>query len=291
MGRVTRSRGLRWAAAAALAALLTACAAGGGAPAQVTASPVATTSAAAAYDPAAVSEVYPPANAPTEAVPVVLVVPGGGWETADRTGMTPLAQDLAAAGFFTVNAGYRAGVDGAHFPVPLQDVLCAAGYAVAQARAAGLSPGPVVLVGHSAGGHLVALAGTSGSTLARPCADPVPAIAGVVGLAGVYDTSAFATYMTDFFGVTRASDPALWTSGDPIAYVESGTAPRSLRVLLIHGDADTVVPLAQAQEFAKALTGAGMDVTLDVVPAATHMDVIEPSIASSPIAAWIRTQG
>jgi acetyl esterase/lipase len=234
------------------------------------------------------SEVYPPATAPAGAVPVVLVVPGGGWSSADRTGMTPLAKDLAAAGFFTVNASYRAGDDGAHFPVPLQDVLCAAGYAVARAQAAGLTPGPVVLVGHSAGGHLVALAGTSGSTLARRCTDPVPTIAGVVGLAGVYDTAAFATYMTDFFGVAPATDPTLWKSGDPIAYVESHAAPRGLRVLLIHGDADSVVPLGQAQEFATALKGASMDVTLDVVPAATHMDVIKPDIAASPVAAWIR---
>jgi acetyl esterase/lipase len=285
---MTRSRGLRWAVAAALAALLSACAAGGEPSAQVTSAPRPVSGSGAAYDPAAVSEVYPPATTPDGAVPVVLVVPGGGWKTADRTGMTALAQELAAAGFFTVNASYRTGVDGAQFPVPLQDVLCAAGYAVARARAAGLTPGPVVLVGHSAGGHLVALAGTSGSTLARPCTDPLPTIAGVAGLAGVYDTTAFARYMTDFFGVAQAKDPALWASGDPIAYVESGAAPRGLHVLLIHGDADTVVPLAQAQEFAKALKAAGIDVTLDVVPAATHMDVISPTIAASPITAWIR---
>lgn len=286
---MTTTQALRWAAGAALAALLSACAAGGEAPAQVTTPPVPASSSGAAYDPATVSEVYPPATRPTGAVPVVLVVPGGGWSTADRTGMTALAQDLSAAGFFTVNASYRAGADGAHFPVPLQDVLCAAGYAVAQARAAGLTPGSVVLVGHSAGGHLVALAGTSGSTLARRCADPVPAIAGVVGLAGVYDTTAFAPYLTEFFEVAQTTDPALWKSGDPIAYVESGAAPRGLHVLLIHGDADTVVPLAQAQEFAKALTASGMDVTLDVVPAATHMDVIKPDVAASPITAWVRT--
>ena len=127
-----------------------------------------------------------------------------------------------------MNASYRAGVDGAHFPVPLQDVQCAAGYAVAQADAAGLTPGPVVLVGHSAGGHLVALAGTSGTALSRRCADPVPTIAGVVGLAGVYDTAGFASYLGEFFGTPRSQDPTLWDSGDPIHYVDDahGSAAR-----------------------------------------------------------------
>ena len=289
MGRVTGTRAARWVVVAALAALLGGCAAGGEAVSPTTASPVPVSSAGAAYDPALVSEVYPPTTTSEGAVPVVLVVPGGGWSTADRTGMTPLAKALAAAGFFTVNTSYRAGIDGAHFPVPLQDVRCAAGYAVAQAIAAGLTPGPVVLVGHSAGGHLVALAGTSGSALARRCKDAVPTIAGVVGLAGVYDTAGFASFMGEFFGTPRTQNRTLWDSGDPIHYVEAHTAPPNLRVLLIHGDADATVPVDQAVAFARALRDARMTVTLDVVPAASHMDVIKPEIAAAPITAWIRT--
>jgi acetyl esterase/lipase len=286
---VTRIRAARWAAAAAAAALLCGCAAGGPGPAASTASPVPPSSTGPAYEPAAVSEVYLPTKPPDGAVPVVLVVPGGGWSTSDRTGMTPLAKALAAAGFFTVNASYRAGADGEHFPVPLQDVQCAAGYAVAEAKAAGLTPGAVVLVGHSAGGHLVALAGTSGPALARRCKDPVPTIAGVVGLAGVYDTAGFASYLGEFFGTSRSQDQKLWDSGDPIHYVVTHTAPRPLSVLLIHGDADTTVPVAQAEDFARALKDAGMTVELDVVPAASHMDVIRPDVAAAPITAWIHT--
>jgi len=289
MDRVRGTRTALWAVAAALAALLGGCAAGGEAASPTSAASAVTSSAAAAYDPARVSEIYPPTTASSGAVPVVLVVPGGGWSTADRSGMTPLAKQLAAAGFFTVNASYRAGVDGAHFPVPLQDVQCAAGYAVAQAIAAGLSPGPVVLLGHSAGGHLVALAGTSSTALSRRCADPVPTIAGVVGLAGVYDTAGFSSYLGEFFGTPRSQDQALWDSGDPIHYVATHKAPPALRVLLIHGDSDATVPVAQAIAFARALKDARMTVTLDVVPGASHMDVINPEIAAAPITAWIHT--
>ena len=104
------------------------------------------------YLPGLAADVYLPTPG-DDPVPIVLLVPGGGWQTADRTGLAPLASSLADAGFVAVNATYRAGVDGATFPEPVQDVLCAAGFAVGQARTAGLEPGPVVVLGDDVHGH------------------------------------------------------------------------------------------------------------------------------------------
>lgn len=275
------------AAAASLA--LTACGSGAAATSPTTASPGSPSpSVASSFDPAASADVYlPTAPATDRPVAVVVVIPGGGWQTSDRSGMTDLAQRLSAAGDVVVSSTYRAGDVGARFPVPLQDVRCAAAYAVARARAAGFASGPVVLVGHSAGGHLVALAAVSGTALAAPCADPVPHIDGVVGLAGVYDTASFADYMTSFFGAAPAADPALWDSGDPLHYVESGAVPKPLKVLLVHGDADDVVPLAQSQKFAAALTAAGVPAQLEVLPGETHMSVIEPAVSAERITKFV----
>ncbi len=256
-------------------------------PVSPSASPTAS-AALAPFVPSASSETYPPAGVRSGRVPVVVTIPGGGWQTANREYLAPLAQQLAAGGAFVVNSTYRAGGVGALFPVALQDVRCAAGYAVAQAKAAGFTPGPVVLVGHSAGGHLVALAAVSGDALPAPCADPVPHIDAAVGLAGVYDATAGSSLISTFFGVPRASDPALWDSGDPLHYVVTGKAPEPLRVLLVQGAADDVVPVSQATTFAAALTKAGVPVTLDVLPRQTHMSVVDPAVVGSKVVAFVR---
>ena len=256
--------------------------------ATTTASTASASTSLSPFVPASSSETYRPAGATSGPVPVVLTIPGGGWQTSDREYMAPLAERLAANGAFVVNSTYRTGDAGALFPVPLQDVRCAAGYAVAAAKAAGYTPGPVVLVGHSAGGHLVALAGVSGDVLDAPCADPVPHVDGVVGMAGVYNAADVEGTIAPLFGVARATDPKLWDSGDPIRYVEAGRTPKPLSVLLVHGADDNVVPLAQSQSFAAALKAAGVPVTLDVVPNRDHDAIVDPAVSGAAITSFVK---
>lgn len=240
------------------------------------------------YLPGLGADVYLPAELPaTDPVPVVLLVPGGGWQTADRRGLGPLAAELAEAGFVAVNATYRAGADGASFPVPVQDVLCASGFAVDAARSAGVDPGPVVAIGHSAGAHLASLAALSGAELAAPCPYPVPRIEGLVGLAGVYDVTAFEFALVDFFGGAPAERPDAWRVGDPVGLVDAGSAPEDLQVLLLHGDADEDVPVAQSQSFASSLDRAGVPVRLEVVPGATHPTIYSAAVAAPMVVEWI----
>ena len=81
------------------------------------------------YLPGLEADVYLPDRDKGGDAPVVLLVPGGGWQTADRTGLAPLAATLADAGFVAVNATYRAGGEAVVFPVPVQDVVCASAFA------------------------------------------------------------------------------------------------------------------------------------------------------------------
>ncbi|HET7900015.1 MAG TPA: alpha/beta hydrolase [Candidatus Nanopelagicales bacterium] len=221
-------------------------------------------------------------------VPLIVTIPGGSWKRSDRAYLEPLAKQLASVGNVVVNATYRAGDMGAQFPVPLQDVRCDVGYAAAQAKAAGYTPGPVVLVGHSAGGHLVALAGVSGDALAAPCADPVPHIDAVVGLAGIYDARHFTDLLTPFFGVPVDDAPALWDAGDPLHYVQAGAVPKPLSVLLLQGSDDAVVPVTQPQVFEQALLAHGIPAQLDVLPGVDHMGVVDPAVVAGRIALFVR---
>ncbi len=246
----------------------------------------------AAFDPAAVSRLFlptAPGSATTGALPLIVLVPGGGWVSHDNGGLVPLAEKLAAAGFAVVNTSYRAGQEGVHFPVPIHDVQCSIAYAATTAASQGIRGGPVIVVGHSAGGHLGALAAVSGDALHPVCADPMPAITGFVGLGGIYDTATFEPFLTGFFGVPRAGNLALWASGDPIAYVAAGKAPPRLQVLLLTGGNDNVVPSTQASSFEAALLTAGVPVTLDTVTDVGHLDLITPAVAATPIISWVKT--
>jgi acetyl esterase/lipase len=244
----------------------------------------------AAFDPASVSELFLPTGSATTkgALPLVVLVPGGGWDSHDNTGLVPLAKKLAAAGYAVVNTSYRAGQEGMRFPVPVNDVQCSIAYAAKTAAAQGISGGPVVVVGHSAGGHLGALAAVSGDALHPTCADPLPPITGFVGLGGVYDTALFEPYLTYFFDGPRDDNRATWASGDPIAYVAAGKAPKGLHVLLIAGEKDFDVPMNQADAFDAALKKAGVPVTLTVAAGAGHGDLFTPPVALAPIIAFVK---
>ncbi|MFC6238089.1 alpha/beta hydrolase family protein [Longivirga aurantiaca] len=278
----------RWIAGAALALLLTGCSQSSTGPLETTPPPP--SPSPSTFDPSLTTTLYSPVAVPARpTVPLIVLVPGGGWQSHDSTGFMPLATGLSDAGYLVATTEYRAGNEGIGFPASLQDVLCSTAYAAALASRSEPKPGPVVLVGHSAGGHLAALAAVSGTTLARPCADPIPEIAGVVGLAGIYDTQTFQPMMADWFGTPRADDVALWESGDPIHYVQTGAAPSTVQVLLIHGDGDDVVPLSQSRSFASALEDAGIPVELDVLAGEDHMSVIAVGVVQEPIETWLDT--
>ena len=305
-------RGLRWAVGGVLVVSLAACSGSSSTPGVDSSSPAGTVTpssgattdpgaspsqgspsagAGDAFDPAAVSTLATPTAKPSgkAKAPIVVLVPGGGWDTHDSSGFAPLAQKLTDAGLVVVTTSYRAGQEGKRFPVPVQDVTCATAYAARLAKDAGVGGGPVIVVGHSAGGHLAALAATSNNALDAKCADPLPKIAGLVGLGGVYDTLDFEPYMVDFFGTPQSSDPGLWESGDPIAYAEKGDVPLSLRVLLIAGENDTVVPMNQATTYAAVLKKKLIDVKLLEVPGADHLELFTPEVAAAPIVAFARS--
>lgn len=217
---------------------------------------------------------------------VVVLVPGGGWQTADPGGLLPLAARLARRGSLAVAVSYRAADDGVQFPVPAEDVACAVSWAAALGERKLPEVRHVVVLGHSAGGHLGSLVAL-GAVGPRGCRSEAVAPDAFVGLAGVYDVGQLADAVAPLFGTTPDEDAARWRAGDPVQ--QAATAPDGLRVLLLHGSADTTVPIMQSQRLRDALTAAGVPVELTPVDGADHMTLFTAPVAAGPVAAWLDT--
>ena len=237
------------------------------------------------YLPGLAADVYLPPGRAT--APLVVIVPGGGWESADRSGLGPLADALADAGFMAVTITYRTGTDEARFPVPAEDIACAVSFASTRAMEAGIDARPLVLAGHSAGAHLAAVVALAPDLVRGECRYPAALPDALVGLAGPYDLPAVGNVAWPLLGTTVEQDPDRWEEASALTYA---AARPELRVLLAHGDADELVPLESSIEFADALRATGHTVRMETLPGADHADLYNPQIASL-IVEWIDSLG
>jgi acetyl esterase/lipase len=265
------------AAAAGALLLVGACSAGGGSP-----EPEPNGADTASHDYLPGLAAFPHVPAGVTSAPVVVLVPGGGWRSADPTGLEPLAQSLAEGGVFAMPVVIRAADDGVVHPTPVEDVLCALADGAATAKAAGLEPERLVLLGHSSGAHLSALAALTPDDHDPRCEDPVVTPDAVVGLAGPYDIREFEDAAAALFG--DGTDPAQWDAANPL--LRAGLRPE-VPFLLLHGDADDVVPPVFSTEFGTALRAGGHDTTVSVLPGEDHASIYSAQVASEPVLGWL----
>ena len=230
----------------------------------------------------------PDAAGSDQAVPLVVIVPGGGWLSANASVFTGLAGELARGGLAVVTTTYRTQAEGATFPVPIEDVVCAVNKSAAQVAESGLQVGPVVVVGHSAGAQLAALAALVGDRYQAECPSPPVPVDGLVGLAGPYDLVAIPEVAAALFDSGPAKDPETWSAASPIKQVAERP---DLPVLLLHGTADHTLPTSTSEDFAAALETAGHLVTLEVLPGLDHFQVYDPDVAVRPIKAFVASLG
>lgn len=213
--------------------------------------------------------------------PAVVLVHGGGWIVGSPTSMTPLADYLNLQGYLTVNTSYQLSIDSPGFPGAVEDVSCA----VARAATHPSSNGEVTVIGHSAGAHIGAIVALAGDIFDDGCEPPDSASpTRFVGLAGPYDIERVGGIVEAFFGVDQQADPGLWASGNPMNLVDNET---DLDVLLIHGDADGVVPIEFSESFATSLGEGGLSVDLAILPGVNHSRITSPQVVGDLIVDWI----
>ena len=235
-------------------------------------------------------DVYRPREpVPGALAPVLLQVHGGGWVVGSKNEQgIPLMLRMAAHGWLCASIDYRLSPR-ATFPEHAVDVKQAIAWLREHAGAYGGDPGFIVITGGSAGGHLASLAAlTANDPELQPGFEDVDTtLRGCVSFYGVYDfTDPESTYRNR--GLRRLLER--WVMKEPLARARerferaspvhrvSGEAPP---FFVVHGDRDTLVPVAQARAFVGALRSVAREpVVYAEIRGAQHAFEIFPSLRS-----------
>jgi acetyl esterase/lipase len=143
---------------------------------------------------------------------------------------------------------------------------------------------PVVVLGHTSGAHLAALAALAVDDYSPTCGSPVVRPDALVGLSGPYDISQIPDIATALLGTVPDDDPETWTSANPL---ERADLRADLPVLLLHGQDDTTVAPDFTSQFAQALEDAGHPTTVQMVPGADHESIYQADVAGNRVASWV----
>ena len=219
--------------------------------------------------------------------PVTVIVHGGCWtkEFGGITQMHNMAGALQQQGIAVWNVEYRRfDEEGGGYPGMYHDVATALDRLRALAPERRLDLSRIVLVGHSAGGHLAQWA-ASRARLPRSSplyvADPlpVPTVISLGGLADLRNEQSLIKTSCDrdiaqLAGAASAARPDIFSDTSPAELLPAG-----VRTVLIHGEFDTISPLRAGQDYARRAQAAGDHAEVIVLPGGSHYDEVA---ASSP---------
>lgn len=229
----------------------------------------------------------------------IVAIQGSGWYQpmrfdapmlSARAGVQAYARSLSQAGYTVFVINHRS-TPRFHFPAPLEDAQRAVRFMRAHAAEYRIDPARIGAYGSSSGGHLAELLGTLDAPGISDSVDPVDResakVKAVVALFAPSDLRTLRSPNGRMAHVVLMGfefvDPANRTPGSvrenesetveyrrasPIAQV----TPDDAATLLMHGDADEVIPIAQSEDFAAALKGANVPVRFIRVPGGRHGD-------------------
>ena len=219
---------------------------------------------------------FPPEYA--EPLPLIVLVHGGCWLAEYGVShIRPLASRIASSGLAVAALEYRrVGQEGGGWPGTFDDIATGLEF-ISSMQDPRLDLSQVILVGHSAGGHLALWA--SGRSLiekSQTLYSENPFMPrGVIGLAAITDLAAYSEGQNSCQEVTPKLMGGL-PSEKPERYKQASPSQlgTTIPTVLLHGDQDTIVPIRQAQALSQA--------KLVVIEGAGHFDMIHPGTAVFP---------
>ncbi|MBI1898384.1 MAG: alpha/beta hydrolase [Acidobacteria bacterium] len=220
----------------------------------------------------------------------IVVIPGSGWHAPMGYDALPLKQSkefvahlrkLSDAGYTAFVITHRA-APRFHYPDAVEDAQRAVRFVRNRAGTYGIRADRIGALGGSSGGHLVNMLGTLDGK--GNDGDPDPAqreSAKVQCVVALYAPSDMAKVDTPFGSVTvtaflgmrpprpnarNSIEARLYHDASPVSHVTADDPP----FLLVHGDADRIVPFSQSEIMEAALRKAGVPVKLIRVPGGGH---------------------
>lgn len=204
-------------------------------------------------------DVYLPAHA--RRAPIIVIVHGGAWMIGNKSLPQVVENKVAhwvTRGAILVSINYRL-VPQVHPAEQADDVAHALAKVQALAPAWGGDPDRVVLMGHSAGAHLVALVGASPLRVqragARPWLGTVALDSAALNLTGLMHQP-HARFYDRAFG----TDPAQWPDVSPIDALAAGAPP----MLLVCSTQRPDHSCAQSAAFAARANARGVRASVSV---------------------------
>ncbi len=193
-------------------------------------------------------------------LPLVIFLHGGGWISGDKEMMREEAVWLVHHGFACACIEYRL-APLYPFPACVADCQAFVRFARENAEDWGIDPGKIAALGNSAGGHLACMMGLCTRSFDGGPEDGSQLVNAVVDVCGITDLQApeethypiAMSFVEQFMGKPHSEDSDSYCAASPIQYVGENPPP----FLIVHGDADDVVPVDQSRRLKAALEGAG----------------------------------
>ena len=198
---------------------------------------------------------------------------GGGFMVGSKDDTVPL--ELLAQGYAVASIGYRLSGD-AKFPAQVEDGKAAIRWLRANAARFALDPERFAVFGESAGGYLAAMVGTTWDVKEFDVGENLEQSSRVQAVIDFYGPTDF---LQNAAAIASAKTPEAFLLGgailenkdkaaraNPIAYVTRDDPP----FLIVHGDADKLVPYNQSELLDAALKKANVPAVFHTVKGGGH---------------------
>jgi arylformamidase len=215
-------------------------------------------------DPAETLDFFPAAGA--KPTPLLAFIHGGYWQALDKGDYSYMAPAFTARGVAFASLNYGLAPTTKIGPM-IGQVRRALAWLYRHAAELNIDPARIVVAGHSAGGHLAAMAAATDWT-ALDGGLPAALLAGAVPISGVYDLEPIRlSYHNKVLGIA-AGEAAPWS---PLHNLPE----RALPLLLAVGSEETGEFLRQQAEYATALHARGLAVREVGMAGLNHFSAVD----------------